>query len=397
MIINDHWYRMIKRSIPTIKQKNVIIDNIIDTIINKHSFLLCGHKSPDEDCIASMVAMAIILNKFDKLAMIYLGSQVPENLTYLISICKYNSIKVLGPKTPIRVNFDALIFCDTPKRSMLDINNRIEQMIDGGSIVKIEIDHHIGGDGEYIGDEGYCFVTEASSSSELVGFMALKLRAKKNLLHRYLISDPFSRNLVLSILTGIVGDTQKGQYLKSRREKRYYDIFSNMYNSILMRMTVRETNFTNLEEVFTELQHLTQKEEQCFEYIMSREKSSRSIGYIVLGPEEMYYLHNQFDDETIILVTKAIANQLAEKSGKLSLICYYDRPETTGLVQFRMRRSHSFKNFDLREILRLFSFDNGGGHEGAVGFRIEQSKIGDINDYVNKFIRQLEKELDAFG
>jgi nanoRNase/pAp phosphatase (c-di-AMP/oligoRNAs hydrolase) len=341
-----------------------------------------------------MVAMAILLTKFDKFPVIYLDGYVPDNLKYLINICKYNSIKVLNHRNSLKNNIDAVIICDTPKRSMVDASRAIEKILKREDVIKIEVDHHIGADGEYIGDAAYSLVTEASSASELVGYLILKLRNHKDVLRKYLISDPFSRNLVLAILTGILGDTQKGQFLKSRREKKYYEIFSNMYNSILMTMTVRDSNFTNMEEVFKELQHLSEKEEKCYNFINDKQRFSKSIGYIVLHREDMDYIYRDFDEETIISVTKAVANQLAEKSGKLSLINYYDRPGTTGLIQFRMRRSHLFRSFDLRKVLEIFSIENGGGHEGAIGFRVPQKRIKDIDSYMTEIIDRLEERPD---
>jgi len=383
---------MSKETIKTIKKKNLIINRIIRVITTKNHFLLFGHKNPDGDCIASMVSFALLLVKFDKFPVIYLDGFVPKNLNYLLSICKYNSIKIINSKSKHKNNTEAVISCDTPKRSMLDVNKRISSLLANDDIVKIEIDHHIGGDSDYIGDRPYCLVTAASSTCELIGFLSLKLRNKKDLLKKYLISDPFSRNLVLSILTGIVGDTQKGQYIKSRREQKYYDIFSRMYNSILMTMTVRETNFTNIDQVFKELQHLSEKEEKCYNYINDRQKISESFGYVILNKDDMKLLNREFDEETIITVTKAIANQLAEKSGRIGLICYYDKHPGGDLIQFRMRRSHFFKNFDLRKVLTLFDISNGGGHEGAIGFRFPRREIPDADSYVEKLISGLEPE-----
>lgn len=383
---------MVKHTIRTISEKNRVINNIIDTVINRHHFLICGHKSPDEDCISSMVAFAILLTKFDRFPMIYLDGHVPDNLKYLVNICKYNSIKILNHKTVIKNPVEAVVVCDTPKRSMMDVSRNISRLLSARDVVTIEIDHHLGADGEYIGDDGYCLVTEASSTCELVGYLILKLRSRKDLLKRFLISDPFSRNLVLAILTGILGDTQKGQFLKSRRERKYYEIFSKMYNSILQTMTVRETNFTNMEQLFTELQHLSEKEEKLYTFIMDRHRFSDSIGFVTLHKKEMALVHKEFDDDTIISVTKAVANVLAEKSGKLSLITYYDRPGSTGLIQFRMRRGHAFRSFDLREVLRIFSIENGGGHEGAIGFRVPEKNIKDIEGYVAGIIGRLEQD-----
>ncbi len=124
-------------------------------------------------------------------------------------------------------------------------------------MLRIEIDHHLAADSGYFGDEGYRLVTEASSASELVGHILLKLEGRRDLLERHQVAELFPRNLVLAILTGIIGDSNMGQYLKSRREKRYYQIFSTMFNDMLSRRTTKKTNFFTMDQVFTELQKLS--------------------------------------------------------------------------------------------------------------------------------------------
>ena len=57
---------MNKKSIQTIHEKNRIIDNIINALQEKNHFLFLGHQNPDEDCIGSMVAFALIVGKFSK-------------------------------------------------------------------------------------------------------------------------------------------------------------------------------------------------------------------------------------------------------------------------------------------------------------------------------------------
>ena len=250
-------------------------------------------------------------------------------------------------------------------------------------------------DGEYIGDEGFRLVTNASSTCELIGVLAIKLKSKKQLLSRYMISDPFSRNFVLSIITGIIGDTNMGQFLKSRREKRLYNVFTGIYNDILMKTTVRESNFTRIDEIFNVIQKISQDEEYCYKYLMDRHSIKGSTGYVVLKEDDTAHLFEKFDEDTFITVTKSVANDLAEKSGKLSLIAYYDDKKKSDLIQFRMRRSHDFKNYDLRNILQVFSISNGGGHEGAIGFRFSRSTIDDLDSYVTDFLERLEVELDV--
>jgi nanoRNase/pAp phosphatase (c-di-AMP/oligoRNAs hydrolase) len=383
---------MIKKTIKTIYEKNGIVDNIIGALQAKSHFLFLGHKNPDEDCIGSMVAFALIAGKFSKKADIYISDSVHEHFQYLLDICSHNAISYTGSPDYQNDQVDAIVVCDTPKAAMIDASPRIQAMLKKKKILKIEIDHHLGADSYYIGDRGYRLVTEATSSSELVGFIALKLAKREEILRRYNIQNPLSRNVILSVLTGIVGDTNMGLYLKSKRQKRYYDIFSNLYNSMLVRETTKDTNFMNKDEVFHEIQRLSKGEERCFQYINSKKKFSKFVGYAVLDRADMDYLTGEFDNDTIVSVTRSIADHLAEESGRLGLVAY-DDAKNANLVQFRLRRGQGFKTFDLRKVLGIFSISDGGGHEGAIGFRVDRSSIGDIHVFVAGLLTGIENAI----
>jgi nanoRNase/pAp phosphatase (c-di-AMP/oligoRNAs hydrolase) len=75
------------------------------------------------------------------------------------------------------------------------------------------------------------------------------------------------------------------------------------------------------------------------------------------------------------------------------MVCYIDPPEESDLIQFRIRRSHRYKQLDLRTILKTFSISNGGGHEGAIGFRIPKSEVDDLEEYVDTLIRGIEASI----
>ncbi len=363
----------------------------------REEFLLCGHQNPDEDCISSMVALAILLSRFDKPASIFLNSQIPANVSYLLSICKYNGIRVLSAKSRLPSAVDTIIVCDTPKRDMLDVSRAVETAMKRKGVLVIEFDHHIGADSNYMGDEGYRLVTDASSTCELIGYLALKLRNMKGILSRFMIADPFSRNFVLAILTGIISDTNMGRFLKTKREKKYYAIFSSIYNEILAASTVRENNITSGDEIYRELQRLSRREEDCYQYIIGKRQLAGHIAYVVLTEDEMDALYRDYDQETINSVTKTAANDLAESTGKIGLIVFFDDKSVSDLVQFRMRRSQHFKTFDLRSVLERFNIENGGGHEGAVGFRFPRGQINDAKAYTDELVQGVNSILGAAG
>jgi len=384
---------MQKRPIQSIAEKNRIIGNIVDAIVSREHFLMIGHRNPDDDCIASMVAFSLILEKFDKDARIFLKGPVHEHFQYLLNICKYNSIRIENSLNHGAKLIDTIVVCDTPKPSMVEKDEGLEKLLKDKDVLVVEFDHHMGADSTYIGHEGYRLVTEASSAAELIGHLAFKLNRRSDLLSQYQIGDLFSRNVVLAILTGIIGDSKMGQLLKSSREKRYYQIFSGIFNNLLARETTKDTNFSNMRELFSELLRLSKKEETCYNYFLERKKLSSSIGWVVLKESDMQHLFNTCDGETIVSVARAIADTLAEESGKISLVVYYDNPSESDLIQFRMRRAQDFKTYDLRNILDLFDIEDGGGHEGAIGFRLKKERLADLDTFIEKLLAGVEQAI----
>jgi nanoRNase/pAp phosphatase (c-di-AMP/oligoRNAs hydrolase) len=319
-----------------------------------------------------------------------LGKPIHEHFQYLLNICTYNSIPILYQKDPLSPPIDTVVLFDTAKPSMIEANSLVEHVIEEEDTLRIEIDHHIGSDSDYFGQEDYCLVTEASSSGELVGQILLRLKEKKKLLKRFQINDLASRNIVLAILTGIIGDSKMGMYLKSEREKEYYRVFSAMFNEMLVKKTTRRTNFSDMRQVFQEIQRLSRNEEQCFNYFIDRKRFSAKIGYVLLEQRDIELLCREFDNDTIVSVARGVADILAEESKWLGLVCYPDPPDQSDLIQFRLRRSHLYKAIDLRTVLKTFSISNGGGHEGAIGFRIPKSEVDDLQNYTATLIRGIE-------
>ena len=385
---------MTKRAIPTTKEKNAIINNIIDALTKRDRFLLLGHQNPDEDCIASLVALALLIRKFNKEVQVYLGAEIHEHFQYLLEICRYNSIPILKQAEDLKGGYETVAVCDTPKPSMVEKLPEIDRLMKDSGVLHIEIDHHLAADSEYIGDDGYCLVDEASSASELVGQICLKLEPRKKLLADFQIGELFSRNMVLAILTGIVGDSKMGQFLKSKRERKFYEMFSRMFNELLAKQTTKESNFSNMDQVFSEIQRLSSEEGRCFEFFMKRKRFSRSVGYSTLSEKDASELFTRCSQDTVVSVSRSISDVLAEESGIFSLVSYYDPPDRSDLIQFRMRRSRSFKTYDLRKLLDIFNIENGGGHEGAIGFRIPRGELDDFEGYVQHLLDGTEEAIE---
>lgn len=379
----------LKSGILSIPEKNRVVRALVGALVEKESFLIVGHKDPDEDCVASMVAFSLLVNKFGKKAAIVLGPTLQRTFTYLLKICRYNSIDVVqeGPLPAC----DALVLVDTPKPELIDRRELYAELENNPSVIKIELDHHIGADSSYFGDEGYRLVYEASSTCEIIGQLAMKIENDKALMGKYEIGELLSRNLVLAIISGMIGDSQMGRFLKSRRERWFYARFSALFETILAQKTISGSgNFSSKEQVFKALAALSDSEEACYGFMSRNVQSIGRVRFAALDAEASRQVFSTYGNETVVAVSKALVDALAETSGCLGLVGYYDDPGLSPFAQFRLRRSQSFTSLDLREVLARLRMTNGGGHPGAVGFRIEREALPDIEAAIRGFAEALD-------
>lgn len=383
----------------TIAAKKRTAAAMIRALEERDGFLVVGHRNPDEDCVAAMVAFGLLAAKLNKTVFLHIGGNVNGQFDYLLKICTYNSIVVLGPESPLPGPVGVIVAIDTPKPDMLELGPSASRAVGTGRPLKMEIDHHIGADSIFFGDEGYRLVAAASSASELVGYLALKMDEDEGLKERWQMGEIMTRNVVLAVLTGIIGDSQMGKYLKTRRERWFYELFCSRFDQLLAQKTRAGTgNFTSKEEVFSAMASLSSEEQECFELMMSKRARSPSMCYALLDAREVTRMRKDYGDETMTAIAKAVADALAEESGRLGLLAYPDHPDISDFVQFRVRRCHSYRELDLRSILERLSIANGGGHPGAVGFRFRREEVPDLEVFTAKLVEEIEQmvaEADA--
>jgi len=379
----------LKGGILGIPEKNRVVAAVVGALEKRESFLVIGHKDPDEDCVASMVAFALLVNKFGKKAAIVLGPTLQRTFTYLLKICRYNSIDVVQEGSLPAC--DALVLVDTPKPELIDRRELFAELEKDPSVIKIELDHHIGADSSYYGDKGFRLVYEASSTCEIIGHLAMKIEDNKALMEKYEIGELLSRNLVLAIISGMIGDSQMGRFLKSRRERWFYARFSALFETILAQKTISGSgNFSSKEQVFKALAALSDSEEACYGFMSRNVQVIGRVRFAVLDAAASRQVFSTYGNETVVAVSKALVDALAETSGFLGLVGYYDDPGLSPFAQFRLRRSQSFTSLDLREVLARLQLTNGGGHPGAVGFRIEREALPDIEAAIKGFAEALD-------
>lgn len=387
-LLNKHE---IKKEIFSLKRRNILIDAIIEQIDINKNFLLIGHKQPDEDCIASLVSMALLIKKFKKEVSIFVQDNLPEQISYLQNICTYNKIELIQDYPEIENHVDCFFVLDTPKPNQIAANDAICSLIQQNALPIIEIDHHLNADAVLIGNPHFSLVTRATSTCELIAIICCKLAEKQTFLENHGITELFSRNLVLTLITGIVGDTWFGLTAKKPRDRFFYNYFTEKFSEILKEKAHSQTgNYISINDIFKDLQSFTQEEREVYHSLLSKAHYYKQTGYLLLNEQDSFSILKQQNYSLFIKVIKAVTNFLAEKSGRFGVTAFYDLPNTGDLIQFRVRLAKNTDNIDLRKLLNILSITDGGGHPGAIGFRCPQNSIPDIDSFFKTLLTTLE-------
>lgn len=382
-----------KTRMPSIAARNRAIAALARALDERDGFLVVGHQNPDEDCLGAMTAVSLLAVKLGKHVAMLVPRRPPKQFDYLLSICAFNGIAALEAVDPSKDTYSTIIAVDTPKPSMIDMDEGARTLAARPATLRMEIDHHLETDAEYFGDEGYRLVDQATSACELIGFLAYKIGKNEFLRNKYSVETVFSRNLVLALLTGIIGDSGLGKYLKTARERRLYGWMIGQFERMLERQTRKDSgNFISKEQIFAAIASLSAFEEDCLEKLMAHARSTPRLDYIALTQETYAAIKGDSSEDPFVSVVKTAADTLAERNGTLGMVAY---PDQHGLLQIRIRRCRRFDAFDLRSILDAFSIENGGGHPGAIGFRLPIADIPDPVAYCADFAERLTALIDA--
>ena len=385
-----------KRQNMTIGARNRVMKNIYNLVKTHRSFLIIGHECPDEDCYASTVAGALLLRKFNKHVSIFLETIPPENLKFLNSICKYNKINVYyGTMPPIR-SVEMLCIFDTPKPDMIAANGCIYGFMHNPSIPKIEIDHHFGSDAAYIGDPDYSLVLHASSTCEILCRMCYKLATHPEIRQRYSIEELYSRNLVLTLLTGMLGDAKMGNYISNLHDKEVFDYFSKHLN-LMLRISTNSSGRTkkieSMERLLDVMEATDAETEKAYNTIIERAVYTGRVGAVILSEGESGAFFDSIEYAQFTGMIKVATNTIAERAGGVGISAYYDSPDKSNKIQCRIRASEAVRGINLHQILTHFKLTDGGGHPGAIAFRLPRefgnslhTLVADIESYIKQKI-----------
>ncbi len=395
---------------PVMKQKVPASDTDWERHLEEAVALIGVHRTflfsadIDPDSVGSMLSLALYLKSMGKGVFLVISQGLGDNLDYLEHIIDYNAIPVLRSQEDIarvQERVDAVVFCDTANTKLVPFYPYLWQHILSRPVPVLEIDHHFGADSEKMTERAVPLFRKANATTEIVAEL---LRA----LHRCYPEGPnplFQRNIVLSLITGLVGDTVGGRVVPYRG--RYHYWIDTLGHSLRQNTRWRkhngkrsgddkETKFGDPDQVQKYLNRLSEEQHACLNLLRSRVKVDGTIETLNLlnsTYERVRHVSRPYHSAWFADILFFLLNEIPENTGKIGVVYFHGKnAEDKECIYIKMRRPERHAAIDLRHAERdiraafLGKYMGGGGHPGAVSFRIHPH---DETEFLAKFAQAL--------
>jgi len=390
-------------------EDNVWRDNLrnaINIINTSESFLFSGDIDPDS--VGSMLSLSLYLNQLEKKVFLILPEKLGENLDFFEKIIKYNAITIIRNKDQIQAikdEVETVIFCDTANTKLLPYYSYLSKNILVRKPKVIEIDHHFGADSEELTNYGIKLFRKANANTEIVGKILLAYHEE----YRQ-GPNPFDqRNIILGLITGLLGDTMGGKVIPFKEDYDYWmGILENSLKNITRwrefdgerKTDNRNSKFGDPKQILKYLNRLTDEQEAYLNFLNKRVELKEQIGFLNLLPstqEEVKNIFKNFNSYWFSDILNFILNSVPEKTGCAGMVVFEGKnADGEDCFFIKLRRAIKFSSIDLRStesiLKELFGeqYMGGGGHAGAVSFRIQKMDE-------KEFLTRIEKIFEYFN
>jgi nanoRNase/pAp phosphatase (c-di-AMP/oligoRNAs hydrolase) len=381
---------MMRLKVPT--AKNLWEENLEQAaalVQSNENFLFSADIDPDS--VGAMVSLALYLRIMGKQVYIILSNSLGENLDHLEKMIEYNKIHTLRNADEIagvKNSIDVVFFCDTANSKLVPFFPTINEHLLSRNVPVIEIDHHFGADSEKLVDQSVTLYQNANATTEITGELLKKIHQKNPSL-----PHPFNqRNIVISILTGILGDTMGGRVVSHKQS--YVQWMGTLGNKLKRNTRLRKPNgvrpgddrttkFANPQQIQKYLTRLSREQEICLNALQKRmvpDGDVESLNLLNSTYSEVEAFCRPFDSPWFTYILGFLLSQISDSTTsatKLGCIYFHGKnAEDKDCIYIKIRRSGHYSGIDLRTTeshLRNFFQDKymgGGGHPGAVSFRV---------------------------
>ena len=375
---------------------------------SKRTFLFSAY--PDADALGTMLALALYLKQLGKTASLFFPSPVKQNLQFMKDIIEFNDIPIIKDEKELKAlqnEVDTVVFCDTANAGLVPFATTFQQCYLDRGIAVVEIDHHFGTDSAAIAEEGIHLFRTANASTEIAAELLQDLHR-----HYPSLPAPFSqRNIVISLLMGLLTDTFGGRAVPLRQD---YDYWHQLLGEHLKVETQSDSGdfrrndgmiqFVRPQEILAHLNRLSPELERNVEMLKKKIIRHEDVGELDLLDSSLKQLSRdpvEKGNGDFFQLWNAMANVVPQTGGKVGLF-YFNGKNAEGkdCLFLKIRRAFDFNRFDLREsetaLKKTFGqqYLGGGGHAGAVSFRIQPMgepefhlKVSGIVDFLQNQVR----------
>ena len=386
------------------------LNQAIGLLNSNNTFLFSGDIDPDS--VGSMLSLALYLDQLNKKVFLIIPEPLGDNMDFFEEIIKYNSINILSSPEEIasaRDEIETVIFCDTANTKLVPFYSHISENILSKKPNVIEIDHHFGADSAELTDHGIKLFRNANANTEIIGDILETLY--NNSLER---PNPFSqRNIVLGLITGMLGDTVGGKVIHYKEDyERWMERLGTQLKNITRwrgpadnrKEDCRDSKFGEPTQILDYLNKLTEDQQSCFDLLISRIELKGNMGLLNLMPSTYHEVHGScqpFQSDWFVDIMGLLLNAVPEKSGHAGMVIFEGQnAEGEDCIFIKIRRAVDYSGVDLRsgedKIKELFDglYMGGGGHAGAVSFRIHLLEEKELLEKLEALISFFNKSIE---
>ncbi len=372
---------MIPKSPVTLEDWPSALAQGADFLLRHEGFLLAGY--PDADALGTMLSLALYLKTLGKRPYIVWPGPLIGKTDFLEDILQHNRVPLVARAEGVAAftgRVEALIFCDTANSKLVPFYRELETTFLHPGRPVLELDHHFGTDSEPIHSRGLHLFRRSNSTTEIAAELLEACFRRRDA-----APDPFEqRNIVVSLLTGLIADTGGGNASVERKDYEYW------IRRLGERLTLntrpphpeREAespHFTSPDEIRQFLSRLSDIEKQGVTLLQEKIVQDKSVGRLDLLDATRLELMQRLrlNPTAWAQILETMANAIPEIAGGLGFLYFKDKTaEGEDCYYIKMRRAQETE-FDLREtgedVREAFGPDQvlgGGGHPCAVSFRI---------------------------
>ena len=141
------------------------------------------------------------------------------------------------------------------------------------------------------------------------------------MLEKHGIGELYSRNIVLAILTGMIGDAKLGNYLSTRRDKAFFKYFLNKLGDILKKSHyINSSNISSIDEILHVLEEISEKEKSLYNKILKKTSQCDGLGLLILDEKDSLKLQEKIDDfQDFVAVIRRITGELSDSPNLASI------------------------------------------------------------------------------